>query len=35
MHTPAKAFAVGDVSRLRKQRRTGLVVKSLVLAPTP
>lgn len=27
IHTLAKAFAVGDVSRFNKKRRTGLVVK--------
>ena len=35
IHILAKAFAVGDVSRFNKKRRTGLVVKNLVLAPTP
>ena len=35
MHIPAKTFAVGDVSRFSRKRRTGLVVKSLIPVPTP
>lgn len=35
IYIPSKAFAVRDVSRFSKKRRTGLEVKSLLPAPTP